>query len=70
MNELSVIDIDGKEYAVLDEIQNLFKVPFDKALEMCNNGEIIDSKTIIGITLRRQKTCTTSKCLTASLWRS
>ena len=34
-----------------DEILSTFKVPFDKALEMCNNGEIIDSKTIIGINL-------------------
>ena len=34
-----------------NEILTTFKVPFDKALEMCNNGEIIDSKTIIGINL-------------------
>jgi len=34
-----------------DEILTTFKIPFDKALEMCNNGEIIDSKTIIGINL-------------------
>ena len=34
-----------------DEILTSFKIPFDKALEMCNNGEIIDSKTIIGINL-------------------
>ncbi len=34
-----------------DEMLNTFKVPFEKALEMCNNGEIIDSKTIIAINL-------------------
>ena len=34
-----------------DEFLSSFKVPFEKALEMCNNGEIIDSKTIIGINL-------------------
>ena len=34
-----------------DEFLSSFKIPFDKALEMCNNGEIIDSKTIIGINL-------------------
>lgn len=34
-----------------NEILTTFKIPFDKALEMCNNGEIIDSKTIIGINL-------------------
>lgn len=34
-----------------DEFLQVFKIPFDKALEMCNNGEIIDSKTIIGINL-------------------
>lgn len=34
-----------------DEFLTSFKVPFEKALEMCNNGEIIDSKTIIGINL-------------------
>lgn len=34
-----------------DEIIELEKIPFDKALELCNNGEIIDSKTIIAINL-------------------
>ena len=34
-----------------DEFLSSFKIPFGKALEMCNNGEIIDSKTIIGINL-------------------
>lgn len=34
-----------------DEFLTSFKIPFEKALEMCNNGEIIDSKTIIGINL-------------------
>jgi len=34
-----------------DEFLSSFKMPFEKALEMCNNGEIIDSKTIIGINL-------------------
>lgn len=34
-----------------DELLTVFKIPFDKALEMCNSGEIFDSKTIIGINL-------------------
>lgn len=34
-----------------DEMLTLERVPFDKALQMCNNGEIIDSKTVIGINL-------------------
>ena len=41
----------GKTNYDEDEILTTFKIPFDKALEMCNNGEIIDSKTIIGINL-------------------
>lgn len=34
-----------------DEFLTTFFVPFEKALEMCDNGEIIDSKTIIGLNL-------------------
>ncbi len=41
----------GETHFDEDEILTTFKIPFDKALEMCNNGEIIDSKTIIGINL-------------------
>ncbi len=42
---------EGKTNFDEDEILTSFKIPFEKALEMCNNGEIIDSKTIIGINL-------------------
>ena len=42
---------EGKTNPDEDEILTTFKVPFTRALEMCNNGEIIDSKTIIGINL-------------------
>ena len=41
----------GKTNFDNDEFLTSFFVPFDKALEMCNNGEIIDSKTIIGLNL-------------------
>lgn len=41
----------GQNHFDDDELLTVFKIPFDKALEMCNNGEIIDSKTIIGINL-------------------
>ena len=42
---------EGENNLDSDEFLTAFKIPFDKALEMCNNGEIIDSKTIIGINL-------------------
>ena len=34
-----------------DELLKTFKIPFEEALKMCNDGTIIDSKTIIGINL-------------------
>lgn len=34
-----------------DELLKTFKVPFEEALQMCNDGRIIDSKTIIAINL-------------------
>lgn len=41
----------GKQNFDDDELLTTFKVPFDRALEMCNDGEIIDSKTVIAINL-------------------
>lgn len=41
-------DLDENEFLSLEY------VPFDKALEMCMNGEIEDAKTIIGIMLYNQ----------------
>lgn len=34
-----------------DELLKSYKVPFSKALEMCNDGTITDSKTIVAINL-------------------
>lgn len=41
----------GKTNFDEDEVLNMFKIPFDEALEMCNNGTITDSKTIVAINL-------------------
>ena len=34
-----------------DELLKTFKVPFEEVLKMCNDGTIIDSKTIIAVNL-------------------
>lgn len=43
--------IKGNENLDSDEFLSTYKVPFNEALKMCNDGTIIDSKTIIAINL-------------------
>ena len=39
----------GKQKLDDDEFLNVERVPFTKVLEMCENGEITDAKTLIGV---------------------
>lgn len=43
--------IKGKRQFDDDEFLSTYKIPFNDALKMCNDGTIIDSKTIIAINL-------------------
>lgn len=47
--------VEGQQQLEEDELLDVIKMPFDKAVEMCINGEIDDSKTMVGILTYAQK---------------